>query len=196
LIILPGSKSVRADLDWLRANEWESYIARHLRYGGKVMGICGGFQMLGRSVADPLGVEGVPGKSAGLHLLEIDTALEADKQLRNANGVLNLDDAQVHGYEIHAGVSRGEALRQPAAILDGGRPDGAISDDGQILGTYLHGLFEAPSACAALLKWAGLREPEVIDYAVVRERAIDRLADALERHLELPKILALLVPGP
>ena len=190
LVILPGSKSVRSDLQWLRANGWDRYLERHLRYGGKLMGICGGFQMLGRSIADPLGLEGSPGRSAGLDLLDLDTVLEANKQLRNVTGVLAFDNARVHGYEIHTGVSGGQALTRPAAVLDGGRADGAISDDGQVLGTYLHGIYEAPDACAALLRWAGLREPQIIDYAMVRERAIDTLADAVERHLDIRRMCA------
>jgi adenosylcobyric acid synthase len=124
--------------------------------------------------------------------LDLETVLEAEKQLRNTRGVLTLDNAPVRGYEIHAGVSRGSALDKPSAILDGGRADGAISGDGQILGSYVHGLFEAPDACVALLKWAGLREPQRIDYLTVREEAIERLADSLESHLDIPRILDLL----
>jgi adenosylcobyric acid synthase len=196
LVILPGSKSVRADLQWLRTQGWESYLERHLRYGGKVIGLCAGFQMLGRRVADPLGLEGPPGESQGLGWLDFATVLEAHKQLRNTNGVLTLDNAAVHGYEIHAGVSRGKALDRPAAWLDGKRADGAISADGQILGTYLHGLFEAPAGCTALLRWAGLRDPQTIDYLAVRETAIERLADSVEGHLDMRKILGLLdLPG-
>jgi adenosylcobyric acid synthase len=192
LVILPGSKSVRADLQWLRTQGWESYLERHLRYGGKVIGICGGFQMLGGCVADPLGLEGPAGESRGLGWLDFRTVLEAQKQLRNTIGVLTLENASVHGYEIHAGVSRGKALEKPAALLDGKRADGAISDDGQILGTYLHGLFEAPDGCTALLRWAGLSDPQTIDYLAVREAAIERLADAVEAHLDVPRILGLL----
>ena len=191
LVILPGSKSVRSDLTWLRNNGWVEYLERHLRYGGRVMGICGGFQMLGRTLADPLGLEGAAGVSPGLGWLELETVLEAEKQLRNTAGVLTLEGAEVRGYEIHAGVSRGRALESPAAMLDGTRPDGALSSDGRILGTYLHGIFESPGACAALLRWAGLREPQIIDYREVRERALERLADSLEAYLDLGAILRL-----
>lgn len=190
LVILPGSKSVRADLAWLRAQGWEEYLRRHLRYGGRLIGICGGLQMLGRRIADPLGLEGPPGADLGLGWLELDTVLEADKQLRNVRGRLLLEEAPVSGYEIHAGVSRGAALLRPAVKLED-RNDGALSADGQILGTYLHGLFEEPAACAALLRWAGLAQPQPIDPARQREEAIDRIADAVERHLDLPRILAL-----
>jgi adenosylcobyric acid synthase len=192
LVILPGSKNVRADLQWLRTQNWEPYLRRHLRYGGKLIGICGGFQMLGQVLADPLGLEGAPGDSPGFGWLELHTVLEAEKQLRNVGGRLLPGGEPVQGYEIHAGVSSGAALRQPALQLDDGRSDGAVSTDGQIFGTYLHGLFEAPQACAALLEWAGLREAQAIDYAGVRERAIERLADTLEAHLDLPRIFDLL----
>ncbi|SDU86019.1 cobyric acid synthase [Pseudomonas mucidolens] len=184
LMILPGSKSVRSDLAYLRANGWERAIARHLRYGGKVLGICGGLQMLGEQVHDPLGLEGPAGSSAGLGLLAFDTSLEEEKQLRNVQGRLMLEDVPVSGYEIHAGVSRGSALQQPAVQLDDGRSDGACSDDGQILGTYLHGLFETPAACSALLRWAGLQDVQDVDYHGLRERDIERLADLVEQHLD------------
>jgi len=184
LIILPGSKSVRADLAWLRANGWEAAIQRHLRYGGKLLGICGGLQMLGQRIADPLGLEGAAGESEGFGLLAFDTVLEAEKQLRNVRGRLCLEGAEVSGYEIHAGVSDGPALRQAAVELDDGRRDGAISSDGQVLGTYLHGLFESPAACTALLRWAGLGEVGTVDYHALRERDIERLADLVEAHLD------------
>ncbi|MDL0441715.1 cobyric acid synthase [Stutzerimonas frequens] len=191
LIILPGSKSVRADLAWLRANGWEAAIRKHLRYGGKLLGICGGLQMLGTRIADPLGLEGAAGESSGLGLLDFDTVLEADKQLRNVQGRLLPVGVPVTGYEIHAGISRGPALERPAVQLDDGRGDGAISDDGQILGTYLHGLFEGPEACAALLRWAGLEAVQTVDYHGLRERDIERLADLVETHLDTARLRAL-----
>lgn len=184
LIILPGSKSVRSDLAYLRANGWDTAIARHLRYGGKVLGICGGLQMLGEQVHDPLGLEGPEGSSDGLGLLAFSTTLEAEKQLRNVHGRLVLEEAPVSGYEIHAGVTRGAALAQPAVRLDDGRSDGACSDDGQILGTYLHGLFETPAACSAVLRWAGLQDVQEVDCHGLRERDIERLADLVEQHLD------------
>ncbi|MEN5238121.1 MULTISPECIES: cobyric acid synthase [Pseudomonas] len=184
LIILPGSKSVRGDLAQLRARGWDTAIARHLRYGGKLIGICGGLQMLGRDVHDPLGLEGPAGSSAGLGLLDYETVLEAEKQLRNVSGTLALEQSPIAGYEIHAGVSRGPALEHPAVQLQDGRCDGAISADGQILATYLHGLFEGSQSCAALLRWAGLADVQAIDYEALRERDIERLADLVEQHLD------------
>ena len=191
LIILPGSKSVRADLAFLRAHGWEAAIQRHLRYGGKLLGICGGLQMLGTRIDDPLGLEGEPGSSAGLGLLDFATVLEADKQLRNVRGVLALEQAEITGYEIHAGVSHGPALARPAVRLDDARLDGALSEDGQIVATYLHGLFEAPAACAALLRWAGLHAVQAVDYPALRERDIERLADLVEAHLDTERLRAL-----
>jgi len=184
LIILPGSKSVRSDLSYLRTNGWDTAVARHLRYGGKVLGICGGLQMLGEQVHDPLGLEGPAGSSDGLGLLAFSTTLEEEKQLRNVRGRLLLEDAEVCGYEIHAGVTSGDALSNAAVLLDDGRTDGAQSADGQILGTYLHGLFESPAACSALLRWAGLQDVQAVDYHALRERDIERLADLVENHLD------------
>jgi adenosylcobyric acid synthase len=189
LIVLPGSKNVRSDLDWLRRQGWESAIRRHLRYGGKLIGICGGYQMLGRAIDDPLGVEGSPGSLPGLGLLDLETRLEGRKQLRNQTGRLAIGNAPVEGYEIHAGVSWGEALSSPAVHLPEGT-DGAVSEDGQILGSYLHGLFENAFACRALLKWAGAEEVTEEDYRGGRDAAIERLADVVERHLDLPRLQA------
>ena len=194
LIVLPGSKSTRADLAWLRAQGWDETITRHLRYGGKVIGICGGFQMLGRFVHDPQGIESEPGSSAGLGWLQMETTLEARKQLRRVEGKLVLGDARVSGYEIHCGVSRGDALGQPASILDSGEPDGALTTDGQIFGTYLHGVFDEPQALAALLAWAGLRDAAPLDMHALREASIDRLADAVEANLDTSALLRLLQP--
>lgn len=192
LIVLPGSKSTRADLAWLRAQGWDTAITRHLRYGGRVIGICGGFQMLGHAVHDPLGVEGEPGSSEGLGWLDMQTTLAPHKQLRNVRGRLAFADAAMHGYEIHCGESTGAALASPVIRLDDGRCDGALSADGQVLGSYVHGLFDEPAAMAALLRWAGLQTDETIDLAALREASLERLADAVETHLDTQALLALL----
>ncbi len=188
LIVLPGSKAVRADLDWLRAQGWDDAMARHLRYGGKLIGLCGGLQMLGRYVHDPEGVEGTPGSTAGLGLLDFETTLTTDKQLRQVTGRLLPSGAEVHGYEIHCGHSSGPALARPALALADGRMDGARSADDQVLASYVHGLFDAPEALSALLAWAGLAEAEPFDIAARREASIERLADVVEAHLD-PGIL-------
>ena len=189
LIVLPGSKNVRADLAWLRAQSWDAAIRRHLRYGGKVIGLCGGFQMLGRSVADPQGLEDAPGDSEGLGLLELDTVLEAEKRLANVEATWLAVDAPVRGYEIHMGVSHGAALGRPLLCMADGRPEGACSDDGQILGSYVHGLFDTPEALAALLAWAGVRDAVKVDLAARREADIERLADAVEEHCDVEAML-------
>jgi adenosylcobyric acid synthase len=190
LIILPGSKSVARDLAWLRENGWDRAIARHLRYGGKVLGICGGMQMLGRTLDDPDGIEGPAGCVDGLGLLDLATTLTPEKLLENVTGRLALDsgDAAFRGYEIHMGRTSGAALARPAVILAGGKPDGAISDDGQIAATYLHGIFDTPQACTALLQWAGLRDAQTLDYPALREASLDRLADTLAESLDLNAI--------
>jgi len=191
LIVLPGSKNVRADLAWLREQGWEEAILRHLRYGGKLIGICGGFQMLGRAIHDPLGVEGEAGSSLGLGLLDMETTLAGHKQLINAQGRLAFAEAAVRGYEIHAGISQGPALARPCCLLEG-RPDGAVSADGQIIGSYLHGLFDSAPACAQLLSWAGLSDAQALDMEAEQERGINRLADAMEEELDIEGILSIL----
>ena len=190
LVILPGSKSVRADLDWLRARAWPGYLAKHLRYGGKVLGICGGMQMLGKVISDPEGIEGDAGESPGLGFFDLTTTLLPGKRLTNVTGRLRLENAPVRGYEIHAGRTEGPALERPAVLLDDGTLDGAVSDDGQIMATYLHGLFEDADACAALLRWAGLTRPLQINHGARREQMLDRLADTIESECNLERMLS------
>lgn len=196
LIILPGSKNVRLDLQWLRDNGWDGAIERHLRYGGKVLGICGGYQMLGRSVSDPDGIEDTAGTSRGLGYLDIETRILPNKALLRASGSLSLGGARVSGYEIHCGESRGSALERPLAHLDDGRPDGAVSGDGQVIGTYLHGLFDEAPARDAILAWAGLHAqdaPPSLD--AIREQQLDRLADVLEAEIDCAALFGLAVEG-
>ncbi|MCV6626988.1 MAG: cobyric acid synthase [Cellvibrionaceae bacterium] len=188
LLILPGSKSVRADLGKLLAAGWAEKIQRHLRYGGKLLGICGGFQMLGRALHDPKGMEGEKGSSWGLGLLDFSTELHGDKVLRQRRGKLCADGAAIEGYEIHLGHSSGPALARPLMMLqsDAGAmvAEGCQSDDGQIIGSYLHGLFDRPEALQSLLKWAGLAKPAPFDYRAQQELEIERLADTVEQALQ------------
>jgi len=185
LVVLPGSKSVQADLAWLRAQGHEAALRRHLRYGGKVIGLCGGYQMLGRALHDPAGREGKPANMPGLGLLDCETTLAAEKQLRNVAGHLTLDGTPaMAGYEIHMGVTSGPALARPAVRFDDDRVDGAVSADNQILGSYCHGLFDRPEAFAALLDWAGAKDIAPVDLAARREADLDRLADAVEAALD------------
>ena len=184
LIVLPGSKAVQADLSWLREQGWDAAIHRHLRYGGKLIGICGGMQMLGRSLNDPTGRDGEPGRMPGLGLLDFETTYGKKKMLARVAGHLQLPGSPAcRGYEIHLGRSSGPALERPAAMLTSlsraaaagqreradsavtveslaqpsgsCRADGALSGDGQIFATYCHGLFDHPEALRALLRWAG-----------------------------------------
>jgi adenosylcobyric acid synthase len=193
LYILAGSKSVRSDLAFLLNNGWERILKRHLRYGGKVLGLCGGYQMLGRVVHDPLGLESNPGSSPALGLLDLETTLELEKRLVNAEAKLHLDNEPlVKGYEIHAGVTRGPALARPLLTFVGGGPDGAISEDNQVAGTYLHGIFESPLGAQALLRWAGLIEPQPLDYWALREAGINLMADTMEKHLDMAAIFRIL----
>jgi adenosylcobyric acid synthase len=191
LIILPGSKNVRMDVQWLRDNAWDEAISRHLRYGGKVIGLCGGFQMLGLSIDDPLGIEGPAGSSAGLGLLDMSTQLQAEKVLQRVTGTLAFDSATVAGYEIHCGITTGAALDHSAVTLSCGRQEGAVSTDDQIMGTYLHGVFDQPEARDALIIWAGLQPSHAPPLAEIREQQLERLADMLESELDC----AALFPG-
>jgi adenosylcobyric acid synthase len=192
VVILPGSKAVRADLAYLRERGFDSYLARHLRYGGKVIGLCGGLQMLGRVVHDPNGLEGPKGSTPGFGFLDFETTLEHEKQLKRVRGELCLgaSRAPVEGYEIHHGISRGAAFDRPLLALDG-VPEGAVSEDGQVIGTYVHGLFDTKEALSALLEHAGVHAPASVDYASLVEASLDRLADTIESHLDMRSVLAL-----
>ena len=197
LIILPGSKNVRADLNFMRQQGWDKAIFKHLRYGGKVMGICGGYQMLGKMIADPLGIEDVAGSTPGLGLLDIVTELTAKKVLTQVSGQLQLNQQQVRfdGYEIHCGISNFTAttVTHPVTIsMPTGQNDGQVSQDNLILGTYIHGLLDNPSACQLLLDWAGLEQAQVIDINQIREQQLNRLADVLEEHLDLKKLIGVI----
>jgi len=185
LIILPGSKSVRADLDYLRSQGWDKDILRHLRFGGKVMGICGGYQMLGNLIEDPDGVEGEKGNSVGLGLLDTTTLLARDKTLTNTQGDLTLNGKtiSVKGYEIHVGQT--VVNEQSPIVLSNGTKDGALSDCNQILGTYLHGIFDNSDSMSLICEWAGAKDVAQIDHEQLKEQGINRIADAIEKHLDL-----------
>jgi adenosylcobyric acid synthase len=187
LIILPGSKSTRADLAALKAEGWDIDIKAHVRAGGRVLGICGGYQMLGKSVADPTGIEGDPGGSEGLCLLDVDTVLEPQKQLRVEQATDALTGAPITGYHMHMGVTQGPARKTPFARI-GSEPEGARSPDGRVAGTYLHGLFASDAFRRAFL---GNAADPAIRYEAGVEAALDGLATHLERHLDLDALLAL-----
>lgn len=196
LIILPGTKNTRNDLDFMRQHGWDKQIHEHLAAGKKVIGICGGFQMLGRAVHDPLGIESLSGSSTGLCLGDFETTMTNEKILRRVKGELLPDGSKARGYEIHCGVSSGpDLVRYPALTLNKEqRLDGYQSPDGKIFGTYLHGLFDHKAARDALLVWAGCPADKLLefDFEGLQESNIERLADCLEEHVQLEKILALL----
>ncbi|MGR1187201.1 cobyric acid synthase [Vibrio parahaemolyticus] len=185
LIILPGTKSVRDDLAYLKSQGWDKDILRHIRLGGKVMGICGGYQMLGKTIDDPDGVEGEPGSSEGLGLLNVHTVLTGSKQLTKTEAVLNLNNqkAKVKGYEIHVGRSR--VLGEQPLELDNGECDGAISECGQIMGTYLHGCFDEAEALNLITEWVNGTQVKQQDFEALKEQGINRIADAIEQHMNL-----------
>ncbi|MGR5263604.1 cobyric acid synthase [Photobacterium damselae] len=186
LVIIPGTKNVRDDLAYLKEQGWDQQIQRHLRLGGKLMGICGGYQMLGQTIADPLGIEGKAGESQGLGYLDVTTVLEQEKQLKQVSGILTLPNqasVPVRGYEIHAGVTTGVQVDAPIQLESG--LDGQLGLDNQVFGTYLHGIFERQEACDAILSWAGLEATQTPDFDQIREQGIDRVADTIEQYLDL-----------
>ncbi|MDQ7090440.1 MAG: cobyric acid synthase [Methylococcales bacterium] len=187
LIILAGTKSVRDDLNWLKKTGWQTVINRHLRYGGKLMGICGGYQMLGNAIHDPDGVEGSLGSSQGLGFLNVETTLKTQKIVRQNTGHLIMDNTPIKGYEIHAGITTGLGLQRPLMQLLQGN-EGAVSEDNLIIGSYLHGLFDCPDACYTLLKWAGVNEAKTIDYSLLREENINLITDTLEQYFDFSRL--------
>ncbi len=190
LVILPGSKSTRSDLAALRANGWDIDVKAHWRASGQVLGICGGYQMLGRTVADPDGVEGEPGVSEGLGLLDVDTVLEPVKQLRLEAGRHAASGEAISGYHMHMGVTSGADRDRPFAHV-GEAPEGAVSADGRVAGTYLHGLFAADGFRRALLGGAAAAD---LAYEAGVDATLDALAAHLERHLDLDMLLTLAEP--
>ena len=187
LIVLPGSKSTLSDLAMLRAEGWDIDLKAHVRQGGKVLGLCGGYQMLGRRVADPQGIEGEPGVAAGLGLLDVETTLTANKTLRPASGRLARSDAAFAGYEIHVGATVGPGCARPFLIHADGRADGAVSADGRIAGAYVHGLFDRPEARAAILADLGAASTPG-DHADEVDKALDEIAEMLDRRLDIDAI--------
>ena len=189
LIILPGSKATIADLAALRAAGFDIDIFAHHRRGGLVLGLCGGYQMLGLTVDDLAGIEGPPGKAAGLGLLQVATVLSAEKRLEPARGATS-DGAPFTGYQMHMGVTEGPDCRQPFARLADGSADGATSTDGRVAGTYMHGLFADDRQRAAWLKRLGAG-PAQTAYEELIEQTLDALATHLAAHLDLDLLLTL-----
>jgi adenosylcobyric acid synthase len=190
LVILPGSKATIADLEALRACGWDADIIAYARRGGRVLGLCGGYQMLGQGIADPHGIEGPQGLAAGLGLLEIMTELTGDKSLVAVQGRTVADDVAVAGYEMHIGRTTGTGTQRPLLRLDDGRLDGAVSADGRVAGSYLHGFFAGDAQRAAWLARLGAPASSLAYEALV-EQTLDALAAHLDAHLDVDKLLSL-----
>ncbi len=188
LVILPGSKATIADLTALREQGWDIDLKAHLRQGGRVLGICAGYQMLGRTIGDPLGVEGPPGATAGLGLLDVTTMMAGIKTLRQVEG-LGLDQS-VQGYEMHMGETHGPDTIRPFLTL-AGRADGAVSANGRVMGCYLHGLFAADGFRQAFL--ASLRPGHAggLHYEAMVDDVLDKLARHVEAHLDVDGLLSI-----
>jgi adenosylcobyric acid synthase len=184
LILLPGSKSTIADLAFLRSQRWDIDIVAHHRRGGRVLGLCGGYQMLGRTISDPDGIEGPAGVVTGLGLLDVETTLTADKTTVAVSGREIATGEAVRGYEIHLGATQGPDCARPMVDL-GGRLDGARSRDGRVAGTYMHGLFVADGFRRAFLTL----EPSDVAYEADVEAALDALAEHVERYVDVDALL-------
>jgi adenosylcobyric acid synthase len=188
LVILPGSKSTMADLDDFRSNGWDIDLLAHVRRGGRVLGLCGGYQMLGRTIADPDGIEGPPGRTPGLGLLDVETILSNDKTLTEVTGISLPDDVPFRGYEMHVGRTEGPDRSRPLLRFADGRTDGASSANGRIRAAYVHGLFTDDRQRSAWLSWLG-QSAAGVSYDADVDRVLDALAGHLERHVDLDRLL-------
>ncbi len=178
VVLLPGSKSTVGDLTFFREQGWDIDLKAHYRRGGHILGVCGGYQMLGKTISDPGGIEGPPGTVEGLGFLDVETVLTPEKATIAATGRHMASDAPVSGYEIHIGHTSGPDCERPMMLLSGDRPDGAVSKDGRVAGTYVHGLFTNDAFRSAYLKAFGARSNFAYD------QSIDRILDDLACHLE------------
>jgi adenosylcobyric acid synthase len=188
LVILPGSKATIAGLAALRAAGFDIDIAAHRR-GGRVLGLCGGYQMLGRTIADPTGIEGPPGAADGLGLLDVETVLSGEKRLDPVRGETG-NGIAFAGYEMHMGVTRGPDCMRPFARLADGSPEGAVSADGRVTGTYIHGLFADDRQRSAWLTLLGAG-PSAVAHDALVEGTLDRLAAHIAAHVDLDRLLSL-----
>ncbi len=189
LVIIPGSKSTRGDMAYLRAQGWDIDLLAHHRRGGRILGICGGYQMLGALVSDPEGIEGPAGETAGLGLLDVTTTMTPDKRLTRTKAVHAASGLPISAYEIHIGRTTGPDCARPFALSEG-RPEGAMSPDGRVMGSYLHGMFSDDAFRAAFLADLGITAP-LRSHATEVETTLDALARHLEAHLDLDGLLKL-----
>ena len=186
IVIIPGTKSTRGDLAYLKEQGWDIDIAAHVRRGGHVLGLCGGYQMLGKSIADPNGLEGASGSDPGLGLLDIDTVMHPNKQVTQTDAIHSASGQEISGYEIHLGHTEGPDCARPFSQI-GARHDGALSSDGRIVGTYLHGMFRGDGFRRAWL--AGFGAEQHASYTASVEVALDQLADHLTQHARVDEII-------
>jgi adenosylcobyric acid synthase len=192
IVIVPGTKSTRGDLGYLRQQGWDIDLLAHRRRGGRILGICGGFQILGRRIADHEGIEGPPGDTAGLGLLDVETVMFPDKRLTEVRAVHVGTHQPFTGYEIHIGRSSGPDCARPFASVDG-RPEGASSADGKVIGSYLHGMFRDDGFRGAFLGSLGAASSDLA-YGATVEKTLDELADHMEAHLDIDGMLAAASP--
>ena len=209
LIVIPGTKSTIADMEFVRSQGWDVDILSHARHGGRVLGICGGYQMLGRTISDPNGIEGSPRTVAGLGLLDVDTVMTGDKTLREVNGVLTgfvgageprgtpaaatgsaTAEPRFAGYEMHVGQTTGLGTTRPMLRFADGSTDGGVSADGRIAGCYVHGLFGVTDARAALVAAIGAA-PSLDDHNARVDAALDEIAEELEQCLDFAALAAI-----
>lgn len=190
LIVLPGSKSTISDMQELRSNGWETPIKEFAERGGTIIGVCGGYQMLGKTISDPKGLEGDLAEIEGLGLLNVETELLPEKTVQTFEPVSCEFACDLSGYEIHMGYTDGPDCSRAMVSLDG-RFDGAISPEGNVRGCYLHGLFGSDRYRKSLLKQLGFEADETLSYAASVEQALDELAEALEQHIDVDGLLAL-----
>lgn len=190
LVILPGSKATIADLAALRDEGWDIDLLAHRRRGGRILGLCGGFQMLGRTISDPDGLEGPPGTVEGLGLLEADTVLTAPKTVREVAGEDFCSGSAFTGYEIHMGRTAGPDCKRPLHRLSDGRPDGARSADGRVAGTYVHGLFGSDRHRADWLRSFGAKS-DIDSHDALVDETLDGLADHLEVHVDIDRLITI-----
>ncbi len=188
LILLPGSKATLGDLAALRAEGWDIDILAHVRRGGAVLGLCAGYQMLGKRIADPTGIEGRAGEARGLGLLDVETVLTQEKALVQVTGVELRSDAAITGYEMHIGRTDGPGTRRPMLRL-GDRLDGAVSADGRIMGCHLHGIFASDGFRRSFLERLGGTADAALAYEARVDAALEALADHCEVHIDVPRLL-------
>jgi adenosylcobyric acid synthase len=189
LVILPGTKATIPDLAFFRAQGWDIDLFAHVRRGGRALGICGGYQMLGRRLADPQGLEGPASEVRGLGLIDVETILAGEKTLRAVSGICLVNGAPFSGYEMHVGRTHGPDCARPLLRFADGREDGAISRDGRVMGAYAHGLFADDAQRAAWLATLGAASD--LSYDLTVERTLDELAAHLARHIDLDALLGL-----